>query len=302
MINCKEKYFSIYNSKILKSLKHIIILVCSILIFGAILAFSIQPTNTVNSSKKDYTIVKSWKLPKILEEVSGIDWLSQNEIACVQDEDGIIFIYDLALNKITEQIPFAGPGDYEGIAIHNDDAFVMRSDGTIFQVLRFRESDKKVSKFQTAFSARNNMETLELDAINHHLITAPKDRDLEDDSFKGLYHIPLDSTKMSTQPNIRINMNDGALKSYLKKKKIYKTFSPSDVAIHPKTGEYYVLEGIKPKLVILDKDGTIKKVHELDKKTFAQPEGITFSPDGTLYISNEAGEKAANIREVLIDN
>ena len=43
-------------------------------------------------------------------------------------------------------------------------------------------------------------------------------------------------------PSIKINMADGALKIY-QNKKLLKTFSPSDTAIHPKTVDYYVLEG-----------------------------------------------------------
>ncbi|MFC4689895.1 SdiA-regulated domain-containing protein [Dokdonia genika] len=286
-----------------KTIKYIVIIICSLVTLGAILAFSIEHTFTPSDKKDkkyDCEITQKWRLPKILGEVSGIAWLSENEIACVQDEDGIIFIYHLKADKIIEQIPFAGSGDYEGIAIYNNDAYVMRSDGVIYEILRFRESDKKISKLQTPFSAKNNMETLVLDAKNQHLITAPKDRDLEDDSFKGLYHIPLDTKKMNRQPTIRINMNDVAFKSYLKKK-VYRTFSPSDVAIHPKTGQYYVLEGINPKLVILDKNGTILKVYELDKKSFAQPEGITFSPDGTLYISTEGKGGDAAIFKVVLD-
>ena len=92
-------------------------------------------------------------------------------------------------------------------------------------------------------------------------------------------------------------MNDAAFTSH-RKKKIYKTFRPSEVAVHPKTGEYYILEGKDPKLVILDADGAIKTVHKLDKDTFAQPEGITFDPDGTLYISNESGDNEATILQV----
>lgn len=102
---------------------------------------------------------------------------------------------------------------------------------------------------------------------------------------------------MDAIPQLKINMNDGAFNSY-KKKKAYKTFSPSDIAIHPKTGKYYILDGKNPKLLILDKDGTIEKVYKLDKNQFAQPEGITFSPDGTLYISNESGNNPASILQV----
>ena len=143
------------------------------------------------------------------------------------------------------------------------------------------------------------MEALALDRIHHSLIIAPKDRDNSDD-FKGLYRIPIASKAMNRVPNIKISMDDGALKAYQKKKK-YKTFNPSDIAIHPTTGDYYVLEGINPKLLILDSNGTIQKVYELDEKHFAQPEGITFSPEGKLYISNESGDAPASIVQVTFN-
>ena len=40
-------------------------------------------------------------------------------------------------------------------------------------------------------------------------------------------------------------------------------------------------------LVVLDRDGYILGVHALDPNLFRQPEGICFSPEGDLYISNE---------------
>ncbi|WP_298326046.1 SdiA-regulated domain-containing protein [uncultured Dokdonia sp.] len=258
-----------------------------------------EKTTIQKKSKEDYTINNTWKMPEILNEVSGISWISENTIACVEDEDGIIFIYDLKKEKVIQEIAFAGGGDYEGIVINDKDAYVMRSDGLIYEVLRFRESEPEITTFQTAFTARNNIETLTLDAEKNSLVVTPKDRDQSDD-FKGLYYITLDAKMMNEKPLLRIDMNDKAFKDY-KKKKAYRTFSPSDVAIHPVTGDYYVLEGKNPKLAILDSDGTVKKVYKLNKDDFAQPEGITFSPDGKLFISNEARKDEATIVEVVFE-
>ena len=36
----------------------------------------------------------------------------------------------------------------------------------------------------------------------------------------------------------------------------------------------------------------------LNKDDFSKPEGLSFAPDGTLYISNEAGDGPANILQV----
>ena len=177
-----------------------------------------EPT-AQKKSTKDYTIVNTWKMPKILNEISGISWISENTVACVEDEDGIIFIYNLKKEKIMQKITFAGSGDYEGIAINDKDAYVMRSDGLIYEIARFRESDPKITTFQTAFTASNDIETLTLDVKKNSLVVTPKDHDRTDD-FKGLYYIPLDSRTMDTEPVIRIDMNDKALRITKRKRHI----------------------------------------------------------------------------------
>ena len=52
-------------------------------------------------------ILEKWELPAGLEEVSGIAWLGNNQIAAIQDEDGIIFIYDLASSSLKNKIKFS---------------------------------------------------------------------------------------------------------------------------------------------------------------------------------------------------
>ncbi|SCX98662.1 Uncharacterized protein YjiK [Nonlabens sp. Hel1_33_55] len=285
----------------MKTLKYTI--TAALILSLAIIVLAFQGLGTddepfkVNESA-EYKVVQKWEMPGYLKEISGIAWLPDGTMACVQDEEGEIFIYDLKSEKIVQNIHFADNGDYEGIAVNKGTAYVMRSDGKIFEVERFRESgNSKTLTYQTEFSSKNNMETLAMSSDGNYLITAPKDRDRVDE-FKGMYKINLDSRKIDAQPMVKINMEDDAFVDYLEKK-VYKTFSPSDAAVNPVTGEFYILEGIDPKLVILKKDGTIKKVIELDDNEFKQPEGITFSKDGKLYISNESSKKTkANILQV----
>jgi len=282
----------------MKTLKYAVGIIIAVFALVAIFSFMILSKDENKEVNINYSIVQVWELPKDLNEVSGIAWLEDGRIASIQDEDGIIFIYDLEKSEIVDEINFAKEGDYEGIAINNEDAYVLRSDGTIFEILDFRGSNKSTNKFESGFSAKNNMETLAIDKKGNNLIIAPKDRDRTED-YKGLYQISINSRKTEAIPKIKINMNDNAFKNK-KRKKLYNSFNPSDMAIHPLTGEYYVLDGKKPKLMILNKSGAIKKIYELDKKSFAQPEGITFGEDGTLYISNEAGDNAANIMEISL--
>lgn len=245
----------------------------------------------------NYTIVETWELPVELNEISGIVWIDNNTLACVQDEDGMLFIYDLTDRSISEEIPFAGNGDYEGIAVSNTDMYVMQSDGLLYEIKNWNATNKVVSTYKTGFEDSNNMESLTYSAKDSSLLTIPKDRDFKDD-FKGVYKIPLSSKKADvTAPAYKINMNAEALKTYQAKKR-YKTFNPSEIAVHPISNDIYVLEGKHPKLLILNAEGTIKNVFKLDEINFPQPEGMTFSDDGDLYISNEAANGKASIHLV----
>ena len=71
------------------------------------------------------------------------------------------------------------------------------------------------------------------------------------------------------------------------KGKSWKDFKPSGVAFHPKTGEVYLLSAAGHKLLILSRSGVPLKSIELNPLIFLQPEGISFMPDGTLYIASE---------------
>src|SRR5690606_34111236 len=65
-------------------------------------------------------------LPEILNEISGLVFLDSNLFACVQDEQGVVFIYDLNQKQIIKKIPFYTNGDYEGITKVNQTLFVLR--------------------------------------------------------------------------------------------------------------------------------------------------------------------------------
>ncbi|MBO3098146.1 SdiA-regulated domain-containing protein [Gelidibacter pelagius] len=271
----------------------------AVLIGIAIIGFSkvSQANAKITEGSDNYTISETWELPDELDEISGIVWIDDHTLACVQDENGIIYLYDLDEKSIREEIPFSGNGDYEGIALHKTDLYVMQSDGLLYEIKDWRETNRTISSYQTGFKAANNMESLTYSAKDSSLLTAPKDKDANDE-FKGIYKISMTSKRVDVNsPTYKIEMNAEALKNY-RDKKLRKTFNPSEIAVHPKTNDIYVLEGKNPKLLILDEHGNLKNVYKLDEINFPQPEGMTFSADGDLYISNEAVIGAATIHLV----
>lgn len=271
----------------------------AVLIGIGIIGFSkvSQANAEITEGRDNYNISETWELPKELDEISGIVWIDSHTLACVEDENGVVYLYDLDEKEIFEEIPFAGNGDYEGIALNNDIMYVMQSDGLLYEIKNWSATNKMISSHQTGFKSSNNMESLTYSPKDNSLLTAPKDKDTTDD-FKGIYKISLASkTAAVNSPAYKIEMNAEALKEY-RGKKLHKTFNPSEIAIHPKTNDIYVLEGKHPKLLILDEKGNLKTVYKLDEISFPQPEGMTFSEEGELFISNEAASGPATIHLV----
>lgn len=247
-----------------------------------------------------YTIIQKWDMPSELEEISGIAYLSKNKMACVQDEDGIIFIYNLSTELVEKKINFSKAGDYEALAIVDSTAYVMDSKGVLHEVQNFLGPSFSTEQIQTPFSGKNNMESLTADTLNNRLLMAVKDKDPNSKNYKGIYAFDLDSKEISTRPILTIQSSDPIFKQRNSDDDggSNDTFYPSDIAINPLDGNIYVLEGKNPRLLIMDANGKVLRLHILHRESFPQPEGIAFAPDGTLYIANEGKNGKANILEV----
>jgi uncharacterized protein YjiK len=108
-----------------------------------------------------------------------------------------------------------------------------------------------------------------------------------------VYTFNLNEGKPDKQPLFSIKLSDPVFKGKSEGK-----FNPSEIELHPSTGEYYILDAENQKIVIAEKNGRPMKLELLAEEDFSKPEGLTFTPDGTLYISNEAGDGPANILQV----
>ncbi|MDR6300460.1 hypothetical protein [Mesonia maritima] len=244
----------------------------------------------------EYTILNRWELPEILEEVSGISWIGNNKVACIQDEEGSIFIYNLKTSQLEDTIDFANKGDYEDIVINHQDAYVLRSDGIIFGVENYL-TDPTVTEYATFNDDSRNVEGLTLDKVHNRLLLAVKDEKHEEKAFKGIYALDLATKKFQFLPEYKIHLNDEIFKN-LAVKKTHKLMRPSALTFTNDAEEIYYLDGAQPKFLISDKEGNLKKLYHLNEEEFNQPEGITISPDNRIFISNEGKKGKPNILEV----
>ena len=267
-----------------------IFMITGVIIFSA---FIIKEKKSVITSPPSLKIVKTWNLPVVLKEISGIAVMDSVRLACIQDEVGTIFIYNTATSGIQEEIPFATAGDYEGIAIVKTSFWVLRSDGKLFEVSTVDGKKTSVKEYSTLLTAKHNVEGLCYDKKNNRLLLAIKNAEPGRKNYKGIYSFDLTTKTMAAEPVFKINTQQEAGS----KKRSFQIM-PSDIAIHPLTKDMYITDGRNSMVLILDAAGNFKNMYALNSKDFHKPEGITFHSDGEMFISNEGVKGNGNILKV----
>lgn len=257
--------------------------------------------NTQEQVSAGITIAKKWEMPKQLLEISGLSSIDDTRFACVQDEQGTIFIYNIASSSVEKEIPFGGVGDYEGLAVVNETVWVLRADGKLFEVNNINAAKPSVKEYSTHLTIKQDSEGLCYDKKNNRLLIAIKGAELDTEDYKGIYAFDLSSKKMAQQPAFKIDLLNEAFETNGSGKKKKGSINPSGITIHPVNGDMYITDGRNSKLLITDAAGTIKKLYQLNTSEFAQPEGIAFNAAGDLFISNEGTKQPGNILQVKID-
>ncbi len=294
-----------------------VVLLCIILLIGV----------ACNSSKEQfiylsedygqfpYDILKPdycYKLAPRLQEISGLTYRSSSSLLCVNDEEGVVFDFNIKSGEIAGVYSFAKAGDYEGIEWIDSILYVLRSNGDIYEVKDFKSPDIKVKLYKTKLKPSNDTEGLGYDKVNNSLLVACKGKPAKKKKYKGnraIYRFSLDTYQLSEDPAYLISQKRiGEILSFSDYDKISSgilekvnpekgsaTFQPSAVAIHPITGNLYVLASVGKMLLVLNPQGDILAIVKLKRTNFNQPEGICFAPDGTMFISNEGRVNEADI-------
>lgn len=263
----------------------------------------------------DFNNLKSiHKLPNKLKEISGITTINDSLLGCVQDEEGIFFVYNLNTKKIENKIRFSGGGDFEGVTNNGKDVFILESDGKIFKIANFQTSYPDTSSFQSGVPAKDN-EGIHYDKSRNSLVIACKGKfgkGLANQMRREIYLFNLEKNKLNPIPLFKINIDD--VKNFALQKgiklptKIKKNrtvtilkIRMSGISTHPTTGEFYILSAFDHAVVIFNKKGEIKNFIQLNDKKFPKAEGITFLNNGDLIISNE-GTKEYKATIIQIEN
>lgn len=237
-----------------------------------------------NKSTADFNIEKpvfQQYLSKNLKEISGISYFTENQVICVNDEHGQLFIYDFKKQEIIDTLDFDTEGDYEAVEFVNNIAYVLQSNG---QIIGFNVLTKDIKTFDCRQDDVEEYEGLGYEPKTNCLLLAAK----EMKGDKTIYQFDLKEEKLSTK--FKISKSDISGKG-----KHGKDFKPSGIAVHPVSADIYVLASAGKKLMVFDDIGKIQHQYNLDEDQFPQPEGICFTPAGDLIIASEGKNGQASI-------
>ncbi|MBA7531382.1 hypothetical protein ES705_23594 [subsurface metagenome] len=255
-----------------------------------------------NLTTPDVTFI----LPDILREISGLTNIDSTTFACVQDENGILFIYDAIKNEIKKQYAFYIDGDYEGITRVNKTIYVLRSDGSLFEISDYESKEFKLTSYSTGIPANDN-EGLCYDPDSNRLLIACKGKIGKGPEYKDkrvIYGFKLQTKTLTKEPIFDFDLqvikqfalkNKISLPTRTKKKgqitePIIK-FRASAICIHPLTKQLYLLSASDHLLFIFGMNGNIEHIEQLNPVMFNQAEGITFFENGDMLITNEGQDK-----------
>jgi uncharacterized protein YjiK len=276
-------------------------------------------TNTENAAERGITNAEStsklcpydlnapnstFELDASLREISGLTTTPKPELlAGVQDEKGQLFYINKKTGQVTPSVIFAEDGDFEGIEFVGDTLWIAKSKGRLFKLWNLDKTPFDMATFKIESLKKANIEGLGYDAKRNRLLLAQKGEKTDAATTRSIFAFDLKNQTPSVSKVFEIGLSD--FKTFLADKKAKKyqhlvedyvtntvptgvEWGPSGVAIHPPSGNIFILSSINKVLIITSPEGKVLEMVKLDKNRYPQPEGICFDPDGTMYLSSEA--------------
>ncbi len=218
-------------------------------------------------------------LKRPLREISGIDYISADELVAINDEVGKLFFVNPQSGKFRE-VRFGKEGDYEDVVRVSDRYYVLNSKGNLFEI--DGNSFQLLAEYKSDFPKFMEFESLCYDRPNNQLLLICKECGKNQERvaawrFDLLTHQFVADTYFEISwKEIRRMARNNAIEC-----------KPSAAAINPVNGKLYIIASLGKVLLQCAADGKLEAVYGLNPDHFPQPEGLTFSPGGDMFISNE---------------
>lgn len=244
---------------------------------------------------------KVFELPGLLTEVSALTDLDDHTIACVHDEAANIYFISTESGVIMDSAAFAGPADMEGLTRVGGEFYALRSDGLIYH-LGDRASGLVLRDTFRLDIPNKNIEGLGYDERSGLVLISPKD--LMKGSKEGrdervIYALDPNKPDHEASVVLRLSVEDlveqaarKGINTPIRRKDNGQEVSAlklrySSVAVHPTMDHFYLLSAADQTLLVVDRQGRLIDLVQLDEQLLPKPEGITFLPNGDMWLSSE---------------
>lgn len=256
----------------------------------------------------------SWRteLPVELAEISGIAFSPDGRLFAHGDEDATLWELDprsgdprkrfsvaAAVGQAAEEPETGGKGkkgavlgDFEDLAIVGQRFFLITSAGRLYEFREGNDGERVPhTVVRTGLEGRCEIEGMSYDVESRDLLLLCK-QNLPRKSAPELiliYSWSLDDEQLSPEPRFQVEYPTFGGNSPSKR------FNGSAMAFVPGTGTLMLVAGPQRAFAEINADGSVATAGSLDPTFHRQPEGLAFSPDGTLLIADEAAGGQATL-------
>jgi len=221
------------------------------------------------------------KLTGELQEISGLTMTDDGRLFGHNDEKGFVYQIDYSNGNIIKKFSLGEKyerEDFESIAYAKNKFYMVSSNGDIYEFEEGSDGESVIYNIlKTDLKSKYDVEGLCYDPETNSLLLACKGYPGKGfKKQKAIYSFSLDEMKLEKEPRFLINLSE-----------IKKTFNPSGIERNPNTGTFFIIASNGNAIIEISKDGKLIDKKKLPPVIHEQPEGITFTPDKSLIISNE---------------
>jgi uncharacterized protein YjiK len=248
--------------------------------------------NKVNLPCREYDLNNPFriKLGDQLSEISGISYYPKDtSVFAISDETGSLYKIYLNRKNLTDGWKFDKTHDFEDVLRHDSSFYILESNGNI-ETIQFSAKGDTIFRRKSIFPAENNrsneFESMYYDEGSNQVVIICKDCAGDKEKSVSAWAFNPDSGSYSPS-SFSIDVKDIAKKTGQEEIKL----KPSAAAVNPVTHDLWILCSTNQLLIVTDTTGITRAIYTLAPAIFKQPEGISFTPSGSMLISNEATDK-----------